>query len=58
LKNGPAGSVPDPVEKRLDGLGATVPENQPFVVDEARVEANIRTIGNCCKKTLYVAHHY
>ena len=57
-KAGHTGSIPDPVETWVAGLGKSVPLNEPFIIDSTGGKKSLDKLGKCCGETLYVAYHY
>jgi hypothetical protein len=57
-KAGHIGAIPDPVETWLEGLGASVPENKPFIINSDGGEVKIDAVGKYCGNTFYVAYNY
>ena len=57
-KMGHIGKIPAPVDKWSLGLGASVPENKPFVIDGNGKALDIDDIDDLCKQTFYVAYNY
>lgn len=58
LKSGQKGSIPDPVDKWVDGLGATVSTNEAFLIDEQGKKRDLEKVKKFCGQTFYVAYHF